>query len=158
MKRKFVLGLGLAGAILFSCQFKHSETLEKAEIQKGYQIYKNKCSACHWERVSPEQIRDIRKTVMSGGRPPFNAPPISEVSARVKKFYPTEEKFVAFVKDYITNPSREKGVCLPMAYKIFGVMPSIGKNMTEEEKEAVAEWLYHNYKMSWEEFMRKHPH
>ncbi len=156
--KKILLGIGIVGAIAFSCQVKSQEQTIKPTIEKGYQIYKNKCAACHWETVSPEQVKDIRKTVMRGGRPPFGAPPMSEVSARVKKFYPTEEKFVAFVKDYITNPSREKGVCMPMAYKVFGVMPPIGKSMTEEEKEAVAKWLYHRYKMTWEEFMRKHPH
>ncbi len=148
----------LAGIIsLTSCKI-HTEDKEKAEIEKGHQIYKNVCSACHWETVKPEEIKNIKKTVMAGGRPPFNAPPMAEVSARVKKFYPTEEKFVSFVKDYITNPSREKGVCMPMAFKVFGVMPPIGKNMKEEDKEAVAKWLYHRFNMSWEEFMKKNPH
>ena len=158
MKKLFVT-LGI-GAVLFSaCQMNTSKNItEKTEIEKGFKVYKNVCSTCHWERVSPEQIKNIKKVVMSGGRPPFNAPPMSEVSARVKKFYPTEEKFVAFVKDYITNPSREKGVCMPMAFKIFGTMPPIGKNMKEEDKEAVAKWLYHHFHMTWEEFMKKNPH
>lgn len=125
---------------------------------KGYEVFRKTCSACHVERVSPEKLARIRKVVKSGGKPPLKAPPMSEVSARVKKFYPEEDKFVEFVKDYITNPSREKGVCLPMAYKIFGVMPPIGRTLSEEEKEAVAFWLYHNFKESWEEFIRKNPH
>jgi len=65
---------------------------------------------------------------------------------------------VRFVSDYITNPSREKGVCLPMAYKVFGVMPPIGRTLSEEEKEAVSLWLYRNFKYTWEEFIEKHPH
>ena len=157
MKKYIIAGLSVS-AILFSCQTQQKPEVSKEEIKFGYQVYKKSCAACHWETVKPEQIRDIRKTVRAGGRPPFGAPPMSEVSARVKKFYPTEEKFVAFVKDYITNPSREKGVCMPMAYKIFGVMPPIGKGLSEEEKEAVAKWLYHRYKLTWEEFMKKHPH
>ncbi|MDQ7081747.1 MAG: c-type cytochrome [Aquificota bacterium] len=124
----------------------------------GYSVYKRSCSACHLEKVSPEKLASIRKIVKSGGKPPLKAPPMSEVSARVKKFYPTEEGFVRFVKDYITNPSREKGVCLPMAYKLFGVMPPVGRTLSEEEKEAVARWLYRNFKESWEEFIEKNPH
>jgi len=108
--------------------------------------------------VSPEKLAQIEKIVKSGGKPPLKAPPMSEVSARVKKFYPEEERFVEFVKDYITNPSREKGVCLPMAFKIFGVMPPIGRTLSEEEREAVAYWLYHRFTDSWEEFIRKNPH
>ncbi len=152
----------IAGAVVLSiigvgCQKTTSESSE-IEIKKGYLIYKNNCSMCHWETVTPEQIRDVRKMVKEGKKPPFAAPPMSEVSARVKKFYPTEEKFVSFVKDYITNPSKEKGVCLPVAYELFGVMPPVGKNMSEDSKEAVAKWLYYRFDMSWEEFIRKHPH
>ena len=125
---------------------------------KGYEVFRKTCSTCHLESVSPEKLRNIRKVVKSGGKPPLKAPPMSEVSARVKKFYPEEEEFVEFVKDYITNPSREKGVCLPMAYKLFGVMPPIGRTLSEEEKEAVSFWLYHRFTDSWEEFIEKNPH
>jgi len=45
-----------------------------------------------------------------------------------------------------------------MAYKLFGVMPAIGKNMKEEDKEAVAIWLYRRFDETWEEFIKKHPH
>ncbi len=155
--KKVILSLGIISLITVGCQNRPSPPPE-AEIKKGYLIYQNNCSMCHWETVSPEQIRDIRKMVKEGKKPPFKAPPMSEVSARVKKFYPSEREFVNFVKDYITNPSKDKGVCLPMAYKIFGVMPPIGKNMSEDSKEAVAKWLYYRFKMSWEEFMEKHPH
>ena len=127
-------------------------------MEKGYEVFKRSCSSCHLERVSPDKLSKIQEVVKSGGRPPIKAPPMSEVSARVKKFYPREEDFISFVKDYITNPSKEKGVCLPMAYKIFGVMPPIGRTLSEEEKEAVARWLYHNFKESWEEFIRNNPH
>ena len=155
--KKILLTLGIVSAITVGCQNWPSPSPE-AEIKRGYIIYKNNCSMCHWETVSPEQIRNIRKMVKEGKKPPFQAPPMSEVSARVKKFHPTEREFVDFVKDYITNPSKDKGVCLPMAYKIFGVMPPIGKNMSDDSKKAVAKWLYYRFKMSWEEFMEKHPH
>ncbi|GAB6065572.1 cytochrome c [Aquifex pyrophilus] len=129
---------------------------EKDELfKKGYEVYKRSCSACHVEYMSPQEIRKIRMTVMRGGKPPISAPPMNEVSARVKHFYPNELEFVEFVKDYITNPSREKGVCMPMAFKLFGVMPPIGKTLTEEEKEAVAYWLYHRYKETWRGMKRE---
>ncbi len=138
--------------------FLASLTFSNELIDRGQKVFKRSCSTCHVERVSPEKLARIQEIVKSGGKPPLKAPPMSEVSARVKKFYPKEEEFVAFVKDYITNPSREKGVCLPKAYKIFGVMPPIGRALSEDEKEAVAYWLYHNFKESWEEFIRKNPH
>lgn len=130
-------------------------TVDRELMKKGYEVYKKSCSACHREYVSSEEIMRFRKMAMMGKRPPIAAPPMNEVSIRVKHFYPDEIDFIEFVKDYITNPSREKGVCMPMAYKLFGVMPPIGKSLTEEEKEAVAYWLYHNYKGSWKEFMKE---
>jgi mono/diheme cytochrome c family protein len=94
----------------------------------GFEVYKNYCASCH--SLYP---------------PPLKAPPMSMVSYRVKTFYPKREDFVRFVKDYITEPSQEKGVCMPMAYRMFGVMPPVGKGMSEEEKEAVARWLFENF-------------
>ncbi len=123
-------------------------------MKKGYEVFKKTCSACHREYASKREIMRFRKMAMMGKRPPIAAPPMNEVSMRVKHFYPDEIDFINFVKDYITNPSREKGVCMPMAFKLFGVMPPIGKGLSEEEKEAVAYWLYHHYKGSWEEFMK----
>ncbi len=128
--------------------------VKKELVSKGYEIYQAKCSACHRERITKEEEMKFRKMAMSGVRPPINAPPMNEVSARVKHFYPTEEKFTAFVVDYITNPSREKGLCMPMAFKLFGVMPPIGKGMSEEEKKAVALWLYYNFNDRWEDFAK----
>lgn len=127
-------------------------------IDEGYKVFKRSCSSCHRESISAQELAKLREVVKSGGKPHIKAPPMSEVSARVKKFYPEEEKFVEFVKDYITNPSKEKGVCLPIAYELFGVMPPIGRTLSEKEKEAVAKWLYHHYKESWEEFIKKNPH
>lgn len=123
-------------------------------MKKGYEVFKETCSACHTEYVSKREIMRFRKMAMMGKRPPISAPPMNEVSMRVKHFYPDEIDFINFVKDYITNPSREKGVCMPMAFKLFGVMPPIGKGLSDEEKEAVAYWLYHHYKGSWKEFMK----
>ncbi|EDP75187.1 c-type cytochrome [Hydrogenivirga sp. 128-5-R1-1] len=140
--------------LLTSVAFAGSKEL----LEKGEEVFRKSCSTCHLESVSPEKLKGIRDVVKSGGKPPLKAPPMSEVSARVKKFYPEEEKFIEFVKDYITNPSREKGVCLPMAYKLFGVMPPIGRTLSEGEKEAVSFWLYHRFTDSWEEFIEKNPH
>ncbi len=127
-------------------------------LGRGYEVFKRSCSTCHRETMTPQELAEVRDTVMKGGKPPIKAPPMSEVSARVKKFYPTEEEFVKFVKDYITNPSREKSVCLPRALKLFGVMPPVGRVLSDEEREAVARWLFHRFSDTWEEFIKKHPH
>jgi hypothetical protein len=43
---------------------------------------------------------------------------------------------------------------MPMAFKLFGVMPPVGKGMSEEEKKAVALWLYYNFNDRWEDFAK----
>lgn len=83
----------------------------------------------------------------------MKAPAMSMISMRLKHKTGTKEKFIAFVKDYIQNPSEEKGYCMPMAYKRFGVMPPIGKGMSKEERELVAQWLYNNFENSWSDSM-----
>ena len=76
----------------------------------------------------------------------MRAPAMPMVSARLKSQLKTRAEFITFVEDYIQNPSKEKGFCMPMAYKKFGTMPPIGKGMSKEERESVAGWLHDNYK------------
>ncbi len=126
------------------------------EIKRGYEVFKNNCSICHREEVSLYEFLQARKNVLAGKRPEnLDAPPMNLISARIKEFFPTELEFVEFVKDYITNPSREKGVCQPAAYAFFGVMPPIGESLSEEEKEAVAKWMYYRFSGLWHEIFKK---
>jgi hypothetical protein len=75
------------------------------------------------------------------------------ISMRLKMMTETRKDFVDFVKDYIQNPSQDKGYCMPMAYANFGTMPPIGKDMSEEERDTVSQWLYDNFKGSWDKYM-----
>lgn len=107
----------------------------------GGDVYTQHCAACH-------QIKGPM------GMAPMKAPPMNMVSMRIKMVKGNDKKaFVAFVKDYIVNPSQDKGVCMPMAYKRFGTMPPIGKGLSVEERDAVAQWLYDNFKGSWKNSM-----
>ncbi|HIE58448.1 MAG TPA: cytochrome c [Persephonella sp.] len=117
----------------------------------GFEVHKKYCSSCHLSEITMEKLQKIESMVKAGKKPPIKAPPFPEVSARIKYFYPSKEDFIKFVVDYITNPSAEKAKCLPMALQKFGVMPPIGKVMTDEEKLAVANWLYDNYNTKWED-------
>ncbi len=160
MKRKILLGLGFGITILLaSCNTQAKETKSELQqndliVKRGYEVYKAKCSSCHMENIDRSKVMEFRKLVKSGKKPPILAPPMSEVSARLKVFFKDEKSFKDFVKDYITNPSREKGKCMPMTFKMFGVMPPIGKSLTEDEKEAVATWLYRAFNQKWEDFHR----
>ncbi len=140
-------------AVLFSA---YGQEVDHEAIKRGYEVFRQSCSLCHMERASLWEFLKARLKVLKGERPQnIDAPPMNLVSARIKKFYPTEVEFVEFVKDYITNPSREKGVCFKAAYVFFGVMPPIGQGMSEEDKTAVAKWLYYRFSDRWDDLFRK---
>jgi len=125
--------------------------------QTGTEIYEANCAACHkmkpmmdkqkMMQMSKEERMSMKEKMMKT----MKAPPMSKVSAKIK-FDLKDDKtaFVAFVKDYIVNPSADKSHCMPMALKHFGVMPAIGKGMKAEEVDAVANWLHDNFSEKWD--------
>lgn len=140
-----------------------------AYANSGEEIYKAKCAMCHkmqgmmsqnemqqmrqkMQNATPEQRAAMKQSMMEKmKKSDMKAPPMPMVSKRLKMKLADKEAFIAFVDDYIQNPSQSKGYCMPMAYKRFGTMPPIGKAMKEQERIAVATWLYDNFKGSWGE-------
>ena len=98
----------------------------------GEALVKAKCSACH-VMTRPQ---DMSKLV---------APAMMGVMRHVKMTYPDKAQAVAFIKDYVLNPSREKAVCMPQKIERFGLMPSQKGNVTPKELEDIASWLYDNF-------------
>ncbi len=95
-------------------------------------LVKSKCSACH-VMTRPQ---DMSKIV---------APPMMGVMRHVKMTYPNKAQAVAFIKDYVLNPSREKAICMPQKIERFGLMPSQKGSVTPKELEDIASWLYDNF-------------
>jgi hypothetical protein len=124
--------------------------------QTGTEIYEAKCAVCHQMKPMMDKQKMMqmskaeRMSMKEKMMKTMKAPPMSKVSSKIK-FELKDDKtaFVAFVKDYIVNPSKEKSHCMPMALKKFGVMPAIGKGMTAEEVETVANWLHDNFTEKW---------
>jgi len=130
----------------------------------GAEVYKTKCQMCHAPQgmMNQEQMQSMRekmktatkeekmamreKMAMKMKKSGMRAPAMPMVSARLKSNLKTREAFINFVEDYIQNPSKKKGFCMPMAYKKFGTMPPIGKGMSKADRASVAAWLYDNYK------------
>lgn len=113
-------------------------TMMHADELTGQTVFDSKCVACHFEQM-PEKMSDLK------------APPMSKISAKVKHaFDDNKTQFVAFIADYIQNPSEEKAKCMARAIKNFGVMPAIGKTMTEEERQVISKWMFENFDEKWE--------
>lgn len=137
----------------------------------GEDVYIQHCASCHtkdmminmggmmqWRKkmqsASTEEKQKMRQKMMKEMRnSDIKAPAMPMVSMRLKHMTSSKKEFIAFVKDYIQNPSKEKGYCMPMAYKRFGTMPPVGKELSEEERDLVAKWLYENFEASWKDFM-----
>jgi len=124
--------------------------------QTGAEVYKAKCSVCHQMKpmmdkakmmaMTPKERISMKEKMMKM----MKAPPMSKVSAKIKfDLKDNKTAFVAFVKDYIVNPSADKSHCMPMALKRFGTMPAIGKGMKSEDIDAVANWLHDNFTEKW---------
>ena len=137
----------------------------------GEEVYTKHCASCHtkdmmmnmdtrmnWrqkmQNSNQEERQAMRQEMMQKMQNKnMKAPSMPMISMRIKHMTDSKDDFVNFVIDYIQNPNQEKGYCMPMAYKRFGVMPAVGKGMSEEERNLVAQWLYDNFKGSWNDSM-----
>jgi len=118
-------------------QFKMLITLtsSKTKVQKennGKELFTQKCTACH----SLEMPQDKSKLI---------APPLNGVMRHLKMTHSEQAKGVEFIKDYVMNPSQSKALCMPQKIKRFGLMPSQKENVTMEELETIANWMFANY-------------
>lgn len=129
----------------------------------GKTVYVQYCASCHgkssmmqtskiltkcknMKNITSTQKQIMRKnmmTIMKSNN--MKAPPMFMVSKRIKMIKPNQKEFVQFIENYIQNPTQIKGYCMPMAYKRFGTMPAIGKNLTKIEQITVANWIYNNF-------------
>jgi cytochrome c len=98
----------------------------------GEILFDAKCSACH----SKTRPIDRDKVV---------APALMGVMRHLKMSYPDKTKAVAFIKDFTLNPTKEKSICMPQKIERFGLMPSQKGNVTKEELEVIASWMFDNF-------------
>lgn len=112
---------------------------------KGEKIFEAHCSKCHIKEISRADTLKRLDTL--------KAPPMIEVAHQIKNHISIKGGdedvhrgvVIAFVKHYIENPDIMISMCNPGALDRFGEMPSLKGKLTDEEKLAVAEWLYDYY-------------
>lgn len=113
----------------------------------GYKVYQETCKACHVEMIAKEEALKVFNTL--------KAPPMVEVSNQLKSTIIIKgakaddediHRFVtiAFIKQYLQKPSLDYFMCNVGAVDRFGVMPA-QSHLSEEERQAVAEWIYDRY-------------
>ena len=95
-------------------------------------LFEQKCAICH----SMSKPKNMSSVV---------APAIMGVMRHVKMNYNSKSEAVAFMKDYVINPSRKKSICQPQKIERFGIMPSQKGIVTDKELDIILPWIYDNY-------------
>ncbi len=98
----------------------------------GEKLFDAKCASCH-TKTRPSDISTLV------------APPIMGVMRHVKMNYKNKDEAVAFIVGYTLNPQKAKAVCETEKIKSFGLMPSQKGNITKEELQIIAGWIYDNF-------------
>ena len=131
---------------LFVLLFTMLMNLQADNNMTGETIYEANCKVCHQLNVPKDMTKEQKMAMMKD----MKAPPFSKVSAKIKDALENNEsKFVDFITDYIQNPDANKSLCMPKAIKKFGVMPAIGKALSDEEKKVIAQWMFSNFNDNW---------
>jgi len=130
----FKLSFALSLILLFGgCNEKKNLHLD------GEKLLKEKCSQCHNLDLPPKTFADEK------------APPMMAVAFHIKDFMPASNesekipKAIEFVKDYVINPSAEKSFCDKKSLETYGVMPSQKGLVTQDELQAIAEYMFEHY-------------
>ncbi len=105
----------------------------------GAMLLEQKCAKCHNLDMPPKSYEDEI------------APSMMAVTFHLKDFIKSttpsdhESKVVAFITDYVMEPSREKSYCDKASLDSYGVMPSQKGNVTPDELEAIAHMMYQTF-------------
>ena len=99
---------------------------------EGELLFSAKCSACH----STTRPTDMSKVI---------APALMGVMRHLKMEYPNKSEAVAFIKDFVINPTAEKAICMPKKIERFGLMPSQKGIVSEKELEVIGAWMFDNF-------------
>ena len=117
----------------------------------GEKVFNENCKACHIGMITMAEFKPLFKA----GK--VKAPPMVEIAAKLKasiSINPIGDNdnvdeihrftVIAFIKDYVKNPSWDYYMCDSAAINRFKVMPA-QTHLSEEELQAVAEWIYDDF-------------
>ncbi|MDA7817803.1 c-type cytochrome [Sulfurimonas sp.] len=112
----------------------------------GEDVYKKNCKSCHIDMISKAEFRSQLKE--------RQAPPMIAVATKLKNTIIIQDRenseeihrftVISFIKEYLKYPSAEYYACSGSAVNRFDIMPA-QDHLSEEELQAVSEWIYDNY-------------
>ncbi len=116
---------------------------------EGEEVYQKKCASCHEAFIPVEKLMENfmekNNTLLH-----LKAPTLNQLSFRLKQQIgdPKGDEDMhrmevgAFIADYLMYPDKQKSICMPEVIQYFETMPSMKGQLTEDEIEAVSEFLY----------------
>ncbi len=116
---------------------------------EGKEVYEKKCASCHEAFIPLEKLMENfmekNNTMLQ-----LKAPTLNQLSYRLKQQIgdPKGDEDMhrmevgAFISDYLQNPDKQKSICLPEVIQYFETMPSMKGQLSDDEIEAVSEFLY----------------
>ena len=116
---------------------------------EGEEVYQKKCASCHEAFISVEKLMENfmerNNTLLH-----LKAPTLNQISFRLKQQIgdPKGDEDIhrmevgAFIADYLMHPDKQKSICLPEVIQYFETMPSMKGQLSDDEIEAVSEFLY----------------
>ena len=114
----------------------------ESKPQKSYDakaLLQSKCASCHNLELPPKISKDeLAPPMMAVSHHIVTQIKVQDESQRVRKS-------VMFVKDYVINPDISKSFCDKESLKSYGVMPSQKANVTPDELEAIASYMFRHY-------------
>lgn len=116
---------------------------------EGKDVYEKKCASCHSTYIPmsrlTENFMEQNNTLLK-----LKAPTLNQLSFRLKQQIGDPKgdndmhrmEVGAFIADYLNYPDKQKSVCMPEVIKYFETMPSMKGQLSEDEVEAVSEFIY----------------
>jgi thioredoxin-related protein len=116
---------------------------------EGQKVYEEKCASCHQLYVPVSKLKE-NFMEHNNSTLELKAPTINQIVFRLKRRVgdPHGDKDMqrmeigAFLTSYLNNPDKEKTICLPEIIKHFDTMPSMKGKLSEDEMEAIGDFLF----------------
>jgi len=115
------------------------------ELTNPDMIFAKKCQICH--NLAKPKSKELKKRMA--------APPIGIVIKNLMIGIDAVEEpankqeldnlTIAFIKDYLFKPTREKAYCEDISFQKFGMMPSLTGFLTQNEAAIIAPWVVKKY-------------
>jgi len=110
-----------------------SATLQLSASDSVESLVEAKCGACHLVgKITKEKLNRMA------------APPWWALAKKVKTAYPNRLDGINFIKEYTLNPAEDKMLFPKETKERFGLMPSQKGAVTDEELQAIVEYILDN--------------